>query len=169
MSVDDQLKGLHARIDEEYEAKLAQLEAERKERHEALDKVWPIIAGFTAVIFAPPVIKALAARNDPQKEGRKPFPMRRAISQIIDRLEEGAEISQPQIYDQLMGQYPELKEEPPVNMRAQIASVLNWITKNGRLQVAKEGRGSYPNVYRKPHRLDDVFPDTRPSLLGQNS
>jgi hypothetical protein len=168
MSVDERLRELHAHIDKDFEARLAQLEAERKERHEALDNLWPIISGFTAAIFPSPEVaaKALEAGNRSLKEGRMPFPMRRVVSELINKLEEGAEITQPQIHEELMRQYPELKEDPPTNMRAQIASVLNWVTRNGRLVVAKEGRGSYPNVYRKPYK---AAPLPQTTLLEENS
>jgi hypothetical protein len=171
MSVDEQLRELHAHIEKDFEVRLAQLEAERKERHEALDKLWPIISDFTAALFPSPetAIKANEAGNGLLREGRKAFPMRRTVSEMIDKLEEGAEISQPRLYDMLLEQYQELREQPPVNMRAQIASILNWLTKGGRVIVAKEGRGSYPNVYRKPTDIERAFPEKAQHLLRENS
>jgi hypothetical protein len=152
MEVDERYAKLEAEIDAEFDARIAQLEEERKRRHEALILLWPSIVatfghGVTATVLNQ---DASASNNGALNDKRKPFPMRQAIRSIIDRLEDNAEFNQPSIYDELLKSNPELKESPPPNIRAQIASVLNWLThKEKVIAVAKEGRGSVPNVYRK--------------------
>lgn len=152
MEVDEGYSRLEAEINAEIDLRVLELEDERRKRLEALKLLWPsIIATFGSQASATVLNQDMSASNNGVLSGkRRAFPMRQAIRDIINGLEENAKFDQPHIYNELVNSHPELRESPPPNIRAQIASVLNWLThKEKVLAIAKEGRGSVPNIYRK--------------------
>lgn len=186
MELDARLTGLHSDIDAHFDERKARLESERAEMHAWLDRLWPFLSKLPGIPSldsvmqaeiqpAPPPVQLITeppAPNGATGQKRKPFALRRAIAEIVDRMEDGAEITQHVVYDELLETYAELREHRPPNFRTQISSVLNWLANHEhRLGVVREGRGNNPHVYKKLTAAETAARKAAASLsqVGENS
>jgi len=91
----------------------------------------------------------------PQNGGRLRMGGRSTKIQLKDPIEamlagfrDDQEITSAIVFEKLLNQMPDLRDEDPVKLRARIAATLGKLREEKKIRILREGGGSVPHVYR---------------------
>jgi hypothetical protein len=150
-----------AQLDARMEVIKKEIEVERRKAIERLYKVWPQMGGakndldvLAAELQLPAEETNLETRSNgnrshKQEGGDRTIPMsdvRRVVQEAIASIEYDAEITQTDIKDRILSEYPDAKVP---SVRAAISRLLKDRLKRGELEIVEEGKAGSPNRYRK--------------------
>lgn len=147
-----------AQVDARMEEVRKELEVHRRKAIEALYKAWPQMGGskkdldvLAAEIETPLEDATLKARKNGQSrhtQGRI-VPMdviRREVQEVLAQTEDNGIITQSEIKDRILREYPDGKIP---SVRSAISRILSGYLERGELELDEEGKAGSPNKYRK--------------------
>jgi hypothetical protein len=147
-----------SQLDTRMEEVRKELEENRRKAIKALYNAWPQMGGskkdldvLAAELEAPPEDSTLKTRKDGRSrntQGRT-VPMdalRRHVHEVIAQTEDNGTITQSQIKDRVLSEYPDGKVP---SVRSGISRILNDYLERGDLALEEEGKAGAPNKYRK--------------------
>jgi hypothetical protein len=156
-----QLAGLHARIDEDFDRREAELKTERQKSHDALNQLWPIIErglidsnGLTVPPYSTILGAETPAMEPASTTNGQHFSLKKQVIKVIESLDDNVEIHQRQVFGELIRRHPELRDRKEAGLRAQIANTLSRLSgPGGILKMTQASAGWNPAIYkRKPHK-----------------
>ena len=147
-----------AQLDARMEKVRKELEVNRRKAIEALYKAWPQMGGskkdldvLAAEIETPLEDSTLKARKNGQSrhtQGRT-VPMdviRREVQEVLAQTEDNGIVTQSEIKDRILSEYPDGKVP---SVRSAISRILSGYLERGELELEEEGKAGSPNKYRK--------------------
>jgi hypothetical protein len=154
-----------AQLDARMEKVRKELEVNRRKAIEALYKAWPQMGGskkdldlLAAEIDTPLEDSTLKARKNGQSrhtQGRT-VPMdaiRRHVQEALAQTEDNGFLTQSQIKDKVLSEYPDGKVP---SVRSGISRILGGYLERGELELEEEGKAGAPNRYRKTGRTAEA-------------
>jgi hypothetical protein len=149
-----------AQLDTRVEEIRKEIDIERRKAIEALYNVWPQMGGakkdldvLAAELETPMGDTSLETRRDGRQPtgsgGQRTIPMdviRREIQEVLANTEPNGEVTQTEIKDRILSEYPDAKIP---SVRSAISRILSSHLKQGELELMEEGKAGTPNRYRK--------------------
>jgi hypothetical protein len=143
----------HAKLDRDYDQRkrdleeaLARLESERRQAHDWIDSAPDSV--LQALGSEPPPETLFVAGD--RQQARYHAPLYEPVKSIVESIDSDYEITSPLIYDALLQAIPDFEEEDEWKLKARIAiaNTLSRLVDDGVLKLARQGRGSNPNIYK---------------------
>jgi hypothetical protein len=80
--------------------------------------------------------------------------VRRVVQEAIANIEYNAEITQTDIKDRILSEYPDAKVP---SVRSSISRILSSYLEHGGLELIEEGKAGSPNRYRKKRTEENLL------------
>jgi hypothetical protein len=149
-----------AQLDARMEEIRKELEVERRKAIEGLYNVWPQMGGakkdldvLEAELEMPVSDTSLEARKNGRQskgsQGERTIPMnviRQEIQEVLANTEYNGEVTQTEIKDRILSEYPDAKVP---SVRSAISRLLSGYVERGELELLEKGKAGAPNKYRK--------------------
>jgi hypothetical protein len=149
-----------AQLDARMEEIRKELEVERRKAIEGLYKVWPQMGGakrdldvLAAELAVPESDSSLEARKNGRQSkgshGERTIPMnviRQEIEEVLANSEYNGEVTQTEIKDRILSEYPDAKIP---SVRSAISRLLSGYVERGELELLAKGKAGSPNRYRR--------------------
>jgi hypothetical protein len=149
-----------AQLDTRVEEIRKEIDIERRKAIEALYNVWPQMGGakkdldvLAAELETPIGDTSLEARKNGRRAtgvgGQRTIPMdviRREIQKVLANTEYNGEVTQTEIKDRVLSEYPDAKVP---SVRSAISRLLSGYVERGELALLEKGKAGSPNRYRK--------------------
>jgi hypothetical protein len=149
-----------AQFDARVEEIKKELDVERRKAIKSLYDVWPQMGGakkdldvLAAELELPASDTSFEARKNGRQrkgaQGQRTIPMdviRREVQEVIATTGYNDVITQTEVKDRILAQYPDAKIP---SVRSAISRVLSGYLERGGLELIEEGKAGSPNVYRR--------------------
>jgi hypothetical protein len=163
-------KALRQNIEAEFEARIRELEVQRREAITALNEAWPKMGGseedlasFEIDTTLPPAVEGSRVNMEtaPAANGSssRTVPMKVVRQEVNDVMSDERIhiVTQSEIKERILKKYPNSKVP---SVRSAISHFLKDLTEGGALELIEKGQAGAPNKYRKTGRT------TEASVLG---